>query len=246
MNHAREGAFQTFTAPLRSIIRVPYTKHNHKQNLLDEIYENKVWVKLVGRKLLGNDSIRGWNETDTFSRENFSCRLRVVRPRNFRWIFKRRSPTRASLPFHAQGPHVESLVRLSYMHTDTGKVKVSSPARAPRSSWTLCELVVYRVEIFRVTSSGMRGRCGSISPLSSFFSSFTEDRRRKKSNETFLFFFFWKNSKNRFEKEFLSTRESSLSLSLSLIDSQGKTDRRDGRRRWDRWGKFVKSIYRGS
>lgn len=62
----------------------------------------------------------------------------------------------------------------------------------------------------------------------------------------FFSFFFWKNSKNRFEKEFLSTGESSLSLSLSLIDSQGKTDGRDGRRRWDRWGKFVKSIYRGS
>lgn len=105
---------------------------------------------------------------------------------------------------------------------------------------------MYRVEIFRVTSSGMRGRCGSISPLSSFFSSFTEDRRLKKSNETFLFFFFFGKILKTVSRKNSYQRENRLSLSLSLIDSQGKTDGRDGRRRWDRWGKFVKSIYRGS
>lgn len=245
MNHAREGAFQTFTAPLRSIIRVPYTKHNHKQNLLDEIYENKVWVKLVGRKLLGNDSIRGWNETDTFSHENFSCRLRVVRPRNFRWIFKRRSPTRASLPFHAQGPHVESLVA-SRICTRTQarwryRVLLELHGQVERCASLSC------IELKFLGSPRVECAAGAAASRHFLLSSPRSPRIVAERNRTrrFFSFSFGKILKTVSRKNSYR-RENRLSLSLSLIDSQGKTDGRDGKRRWDRWGKFVKSIYRGS
>lgn len=68
---------------------------------------------------------------------------------------------------------------------------------------------------------------------------------RNRTRRFFSFFFFGKILKTVSRKNSYR-RENRLSLSLSLIDSQGKTDGRDGRRRWDRWGKFVKSIYRGS